>query len=362
MKASRFVANKGLQPILTGIFLQAENEPQPRLVVRAGNGQSLFQAVVECQSVEESGHTVAPAQLLVSIVKSLESGAVELSLAGETLWLKQPNAEFSVATIAAESFPDVLTSTAGDTEAVELLFPTEAFTGAIERIAFAASKDESKPVLTSVFIELTQPNAVVTSDGFRLYREQVDLSLDRPESLLFPARLLKELLVIAKKRDTQVLKCTWYPSLGQVVFQFADTAVQGSLVNGDFPPYRNIIPDTTGFQLDLDRELLSQRIQQVMVMARELSSIVVFEVVDGQLVITSQAGVRGRSTATLTPSKQAGTIPKFACNGAYVLEFLNSIDDEVIQIQGTDSLKPLLWMSEKYPSLLYLVMPFKLQE
>lgn len=146
------------------------------------------------------------------------------------------------------------------------------------------------------------------------------------------------------------------------MFVFPDAAVQGSLVNGDFPPYRNIIPDTTGFQMELDRELLIQRIQQVMVMARELSSIVVFEVLDGQMVITSQAGVRGRSTATLQPGKTEGTVPRFACNGNYVLEFLNSIDDESIQIQGTDSLKPLLWLSQKYPTLLYLIMPFKLQE
>jgi len=103
-------------------------------------------------------------------------------------------------------------------------------------------------------------------------------------------------------------------------------------------------------------------VNQAMIFAREFSSIVVFWVEDNELVIASQANVRGKTEARLPLLSVEGQPVKFACNGKYVLDFLSSVENDAILIQGNESLKPVLLRIPEDPSYLYLIMPFKLSE
>ncbi len=353
-EACRFVATKALNPSFGGILLETD---ETHLKIRSTTGQSLYEARLLAQ-IEEPGKVLVPSSLFLSAVKSLSKGEVTLSVENDQVLIKQNTVEFNVACMSSEDFPDFpdLSSTK------EFLLPTENFMAATEKILVAASKDETKPVLTSVLLEMSQPNAMVTSDGFRLYRSNVDLSLDMSDNLLLPARLLKEVLQIVKKTGESTIQCFWDTAAGQVLFQLPEVKVQLSLVSGDFPPYRSIIPENSSFSFSVDREDFIQRLQQVMVLAKELSSIVVFEAKDGQIELSSQSSARGKSQALLSPIAADGDIPRFACNGTYVLDFLGTIDTATITITGVDSLKPIIFGVPHDSSLLYLVMPFKLQE
>lgn len=353
-EASRFVATKALNPSFSGIFLETD---ETHLKIRATTGQSLYEARVLSQ-IEIPGKALVPSNLFLSALKSLDSGEVILEIKNENLLIQQKKVEFTVALMVVEEFPDFADISATK----EFLLPTESFIATTEKVLVAASKDETKPVLTSVLLELSQPNAVVTSDGFRLYRAHVDLSLDTEENLLLPARILKEVLQIVKKSEETTLKCYWDTKSGQVLFSLPEVRVQLSVVTGDFPPYRSIIPESSNFSATVDRELFIQRLQQVMVLAKELSSIVVFEEKNKELVLSSQSSARGKSESQLSPLSLEGEFPRLACNGMYVLDFLNSIDSQAITITGVDPLKPIIFGVPEDSSLLYLVMPFKLQE
>lgn len=352
-EAQRFVSGKALNPILGGIYLEAQAKT---LIVRASTGQAMYQTILETD-VETEGVVVVPAQMIVSIVKSLDKGQVTLEKLEEELLVTQKGVEFRVAMMPAEDFPPAPSSEGAE----KFLLPTEAFIAASEKVLVAASRDESKPVLTSLLIEMSQPNALVASDGFRLFRINVDLSLDLPERLLLPARLLREVMASVKKTDISVISCFWNRESSQVTFDLGSTLIQMSQVVGDFPNYRAIIPEACSFSLTLDRDALRQRLQQIMVVAKELSSIVVFEPTGEELSVASQLSVRGSSAGKLTPLKVDGDVPKFACNGNYILEFLSTIDTLEVTIQGTDPLKPVIFGIPEDPNLLYLVMPFKLQ-
>lgn len=353
-EASRFVATKALNPSFGGIFLQTD---ETHLKVRATTGQSLYEAQLLAQ-VETAGQALVPSSLFLSAVKSLDTGEVTLEVKADSLVIQQKKVEFTVALMVVEDFPDFPDVSATK----EFLLPTENFIETTEKVLVAASKDETKPVLTSVLLEMSQPNAVVTSDGFRLYRANVDLSLDIEENLLLPARMLKEVLQIVKKTGESTLKCYWDTQSGQVLFLLPEVKVQLSVVNGDFPPYRSIIPENSNFSFTVDRETFIQKLQQVMVLAKELSSIVVFEAQDGDIVLSSQSSARGKSESHCSPLSADGEIPRFACNGTYVLDFLSSVDVEAITVTGVDPLKPIIFGVPEDSSLLYLVMPFKLQE
>lgn len=361
-EAQRFVSGKALSPSLGGIFFQV-NEDGKSVIIRAANAQGQYLSTLPTDGSDknQAGTVVLPAGVVGSAIKAFDKGPVSFELEGETVLARQKTVRFTISPLPAEDFPAPPNLEAGQ----EIVLPRAAFLEVSETVSVAASRDETKPVLTSLLLEMSAPNALVTSDGFRLYRHEVELSLDTPKTLLLPSRTLKEVLGIMKRLDSAVVQARWDESTGQLIFILGETVVQVSLVSGDFPPYRAIIPEACSFAVTLDRELLLQRIQQVMVMARELSSIVVFQSVVGndgvEFEVASQAGIRGASTASLPTLQVDGEIPRFACNGTYVLDFLTTIDSTDVTIQGTDPLKPIVLTVPGKKEILYLIMPFKLQ-
>lgn len=357
-EAQRFVGNKVLTPTLAGILFSVD-ETQNTLTLRSASPQAQYQTVLPVTGAK-SGEVVIPASVVGSVVKAFESGEVTFELDGDTVVAQQKKVKYTLSPLPAEDFP-----APPQISGQEITLPREAFLTTCETVSVSASRDETKPVLTSLLLEMSSPNALVTSDGFRLYRHEVDLSLDTPKSVLIPSRAIKEVLGIMKRLDSPVITAHWQEETGQLLFVLGQTVVQMSLVSGEFPPYRKIIPEATSFSITLDRELFQQRLQQVMVMARELSSIVVFQPVPGddgvELEISSQASVKGASSATAPALQIEGDVPKFACNGTYVLDFLSSLESPDITLSGVDPLKPILMTVPGRKEILALVMPFKLQ-
>jgi DNA polymerase-3 subunit beta len=357
-EAQRFVSAKALSPILGGISFTV-SEDGTQLELRAASQQGQYQSKVALKS-GTPGTAVFPASVVGQVVKAFDSGDVTVEPEGEAYLMHQKTVKFTLPPLAGDDFP-AAPVLAGQ----EMVLPREAFLKACETVGVAASRDETKPVLTSILMEMSAPNALVTSDGFRLYRQEVDLALDVPKTVLLPSRTLKEVLAIMKRLEEAVVTAHWQEDAGQMMFVLGETVVQMSLVSGAFPPYRNIIPEATSFSVTLDRELLQQRIQQVMVMAKELSSIVILQPVVGddgvEMEVASQAGGKGASSARVPALQTEGEVPRFACNGTYILDFLASIGDNDVTIQGNDPLKPVLIIVPGKKEILYLIMPFKLQ-
>lgn len=355
LEASRFTGNKALTPLLAGVLLSVREDNI--LEVRSSSGQVVYKAEVACQ-MQSAGFCIVPAAYLVQVVKTLHAGEMSLRLEDERLYVEQGKSVFELSVLSGTEFPDVV-SLEGRRQ---LLFPLEAFMTGIRQVMVAASVDETKPVLTSVFLEMRQPNALVATDGFRLYQVGVDLSLDEDWKALLPARVLRDLLAIVEKKAEGVLE-GWVKEDGaEVVFKFGNTAVQVGLVSGDFPPYKAIVPSVVAFSYVIGKEDLLNALRQAMIFAKELSSIVVFSIVDGELEIRSQSSAQGKSRSTLPFRSLEGEPVKFACNGKYVLDFLSTLDTEEVMIRGTESLKPVLFSGPQDEHRFYLVMPFKLPD
>ncbi len=352
--ALRFTGNKALTPLLAGLYLKAENN---LLEIRASSGTLTYRSTLPAQ-VQTPGEVVIQAQLAVSVLKSLQAGDISLTLENDVLVVHQGKSRFEIATLSFEAFPDI----SAFPDAKKFLLPKESFLKSVRQVLIATSTDETKPVLTSVLFELAQPNVLVATDGFRLVRQQTDLSLDEKGSLLVPGKALRELLPLIEKAHLETIEAQISPTGTEALFQLGEEFLQVGLVAGDFPPYQSIIPSACAFSFVVGREDLLQAMKQAMIFAKELSSIVVFAVENDELVVASQKSAHGKSNARLLLRSLEGEPVRFACNGKYVQDFLASLEDDEVTIQGNESLKPVLFSSPVRTDLLYLVMPFKLPE
>lgn len=356
LEAQRFVAGKGFaSPLLNGIYLEVTKNST--LIIRSSSGLVLYQKELPCKD-SEPGACVLPTNLLVSSVKSLNSGELQLSLEQDQLIISQGQTHFTLASLPGTEFPEIELQNL----TAKMILPVEKFLSAARKVLVAASADETKPVLTSVLLEMRQPNALVATDGFRLFRMESDISLDQSGGILLPAKILRDLLGILEKKTLSTLECLTDDSRQSLLFQLGDSMVKMAAVAGDFPPYQNIIPQACSFSYAVEREVLLQAVKQAMIFAKEYSGIVVLEVQDGKLLLSSQASSSGRTRSFLPISQPEGEPVRFAVNGRYLVEFLSSIDSLEVVIQGTESLRPVLFRVPDDASLLYLIMPFKLQE
>jgi DNA polymerase-3 subunit beta len=361
-EANRFTASKSSSSVLSGYYLEAT--ANNFCTIRTSTGAVIYETKIEAK-VEISGSCVIPADLLLPIMKSLEAGNVELILDAERLIIRQKKFKSQVATLVSDSFPVLRL----DDKTKEFVLPVAEFVNQGQKVLIAASNDETKPVLTSLMLEMNQPNGLVATDGFRLFRIQVDLALDEKSQFLLPAKVLKDFFAILEKSGLATVSCKTNEKRQELIFILGDTGLQVSAIQGEFPPYQAIIPSNVGFSIQVDKELLAQRVNQALIFAREFSSIVIFEVVasedkkeDQELKVTSQASVKGQSEASLPCLAVEGQPVKFACNGRYVLDYVNACEGDAILIQGTESLKPVVFSNPASQKELYLIMPFKLQE
>src|SRR5690606_25675466 len=129
-----------------------------QLIIRTSTGTVVYESRVEAK-VESPGACVVPAGLMLSIIKSLEVGEIEFNLTEDSLEIVQKRSRSQISIMLADNFPDLHR----DQLKEKLVLPVEEFVKYGQRVLIAASTDETKPVLTSLAMEMSQPNALVTT-------------------------------------------------------------------------------------------------------------------------------------------------------------------------------------------------------
>lgn len=351
-EAQRFTSTRSFaSPAFSGIHFSVSGST---LTVRASSGQSDYVSHLLIEDGAD-GECLVPAGLLVPAIKSLRKGPLLVSLSEGQFRVQQGRARFDIAPLAGLELPAI----APLEDPIMFVLPTEKFAQESERVLVAASADETKPVLTALALEMQQPNALVATDGFRLYLIELDLALNADVRLLLPARIVREVLGLID--DKAALLSVEYSRAQQAVRFFTPRwSVRVNVIQGDYPPYRAIIPDVAAFSFQVDREELLQAVRQAMIFGKDKSSIVVFAVENEELVVSSHGADQGRSHIALPLSGLTGQPERFACNGRFVVDFLNSIESLSVEMRGTEALRPVLLSVPDKPGLMYVVMPFKL--
>ena len=114
----------------------------------------------------------------------------------------------------------------------------------LSQVTFAASTDESHPVLTGVLVEFEGDHmTLAAADGFRLSMRKIPLihPVPTPFSVIVPARALSELMRVIGNQEEPVTISTTHPH-NQILFQLTDTVLNSQLIDGSFPDVRRIIP------------------------------------------------------------------------------------------------------------------------
>lgn len=355
---SRFVASKSQLPILGNILLATDSG---RLRLSATNLELGINYWIGAK-IEVEGSLTVPAKDLTEYVSYLPSGKLDLSVDDHgLLTLHSSKSDSTFATQPPADYP--LIPSLPDTSVLELDYAT--FATSIPQIVFASATDDSRPILTGVRCQFT-PNSLllVATDGFRLSLKHLQLSqpLTLPDTseltFILPSKTLVEIAKLAK--TTKTLRLGLTPDGHQLVFAFDDVEIASRLLEGDFPDYNRIIPQTFATKVHLDRLEFAQNIKIASVFARQSANVVKLKIKPDSVEFTANATQVGKNSTTLD-ARVEGNPLEIAFNYKFVSDFLTACPDSEIILELNEALTPALFHGSD-STFTHIIMPVRLQD
>jgi DNA polymerase-3 subunit beta len=347
--ANRGVSQRSTVQILSGVLIDARNG-SPEL---AATDMELSIRVPLTATVEEPGATVAPGRLLLDIVRALPPGPVTLEQpAGSgSLRLTCGASEYALHTQSSEDFPQ-LPSTSGQTFTVDLA----SFAATVQHVGRAASKDESRPVLTGILVELGDGRVTMAAtDSYRLSVKESDLAGSAGETAaIVPARALAELGRLGAA-DGDGLEVSVQEN--QILFGVGGVWLSARRIDGQFPNYRQLLPQTFEHEVVIGRDELLDVIRRVGLLAqRNLPVRLTFD--EGSLTIAAQTQDVGEARESM-PVDFHGERLEIGFNPEFLRDGVESVDDENVRLKLISPLRPGL-LQGAGDSFWYLIMPIRL--
>jgi len=346
---ARAVSTRASVQILSGVLLRAE---AGRLHLAATDMELSLRSSFEAQVADE-GATVVPGRLLVDLVRLLPASDVIVEQRPEegVIHITSGSSTASLNTYAAEDFPRL-----PDLDAVgTFTVPRETLLETVARVLRSASRDESRPVLTGILVRFEGGSLVMAAtDSYRLSVKETPVSGDVPDlEAIIPARALTELGRIAQSGDTVELGV----HENQVVFAADDVWLTTRRIDGQFPNYRQLLPETFEYEVTLPRAEFLDVVRRVGVLVQRTSPIQL-RFAEGELRVLARTQDVGEAQETL-PVAFTGEPMEIGFNAEFLREGIESVSADDLRLRLISPLRPAV-IDGGPDDPTYLIMPIRL--
>lgn len=348
----RAVSTRTSVQILTGILLRTE----ARGLMLAATDMEISLRVSLDAEVGAEGAVVVPGRLLVDIVRLLPGGEVTIEHRADegVVHVTSGSASYGLHTYSADDFPRLPEADAGRSFAVE----RPAFLETVAKVSRSASRDESRPVLTGILVRFEGSKLVMAAtDSYRLSVKETSLAEAPAQEIeaIVPARALGELVRIAQATSAEAL--TIGVQDNQVVFESDGVNLTARRIDGQFPNYKQLVPEHFEAEVGLSREEFLEVVRRTSLMAQRKSPLRLrFE--EGELTVSAQTQDVGEARESL-PVRYAGDVLEIGFNADFLRDGLESVTDDHVRMKLISPLRPGLIQGEA-DDFLYLIMPIRL--
>ena len=346
---SRGVSTRTTVQILAGILLQASGD---KLELAATDMELSLRTSLEAQ-IGTEGSVVVPGRLLLELARLLPDAEVtiEHKLEEAAVEIRSGSATYRLHTYNAEDFPRLPEAEAAERHEVD----RETLLETVARVSRSASRDESRPVLTGVLVRFEPGKLVMAAtDSYRLSVKETPLEGSLPElEAIVPARALGELARIAQSGDAIELGV----HENQVVFGTGDAWLTTRRIDGQFPNYKQLVPETFDHEVSLPRDEMLDVVRRVSVMAQRNSPLRL-RFAEGELTVSAQTQDVGEARESL-PVEFGGEPLEIGFNAEFLRDGVDSVVGEHARLKLISPLRPGLIQGEG-DDFQYLIMPIRL--
>jgi DNA polymerase III subunit beta len=307
--------------------------------------------------VAREGIVVLPARLLLDVVRSLPADGVTLELrsAEQDVELVSGNATFHIRSLRSEDFPPF-----PDPESDSVVeLPAQAFVSTALKVAGSASRDETRPVLTGILVSASDRELrMVATDSYRLSVKET--TLEAPLSSSFevnvPARALQELARLVPQAENEPLRVSVRQN--QVLFTLGRVILSSRLIDGQFPNYRQLLPESFEHELRLAGPEFTDVVRRVSLLAQKNAPLRL-AFAPGELTISAQTPDVGEALESM-PVAYQGEPLEIGFNPEFLRAGLEAVEEGDVLLKLISPLRPGLIEAGDESRFRYLIMPIRL--
>jgi DNA polymerase-3 subunit beta len=350
---SRVASTRSAIQALSGVqFVTSSAECE----LRATDMDVGLRVPLEAEVVRE-GVIVLPARLLLDVVRSLPAvrTTLELRPAEQDVELVSGNATFHIRTLRTEDFPPF--PEPDPDSAVSL--PADAFISTALKVAGSASRDETRPVLTGILVSASERELrMVATDSYRLSVKET--SLEQPLTSGFevnvPARALQELARLTTQGQEEQLEVSVRQN--QVLFTVGRVVLSSRLIDGQFPNYRQLLPENFEHELRLAGAELTEVVRRISLLAQKNAPLRL-AFAPGELTVSAQTPDVGEASESMPVSFQGEPL-EIGFNPEFLRAGLEAIEEGDVLLKLISPLRPGLIKAADESRFQYLIMPIRL--
>lgn len=357
---AKVISGKNSLPILDSFLFNVNNG---QLILTTSDSENMMQTSLTLDSQEGEGSFALQSQTILDAMRELPEQPLRFSvdLAQATITISYQGGEYNFTTLNADEYPrmqpmpenvNVITIDAG------------VLASSLNRSIFATAQDELRPVMNGIYFDLTPDAlAIVASDGHKLVRNKnFTIKSETPASFILPkkpANLLKNIL--GKDGGDVVIKF----DERNAEIHFADGLLVCRLIEGRYPNYNSVIPQSNPNQLTIDRRLLLSALRRVLPFGSKSSQLVKFKLAAGSLELSSEDIDYATKAHETLACDYAGQNMSIGFKGSSLTEILSNLDGDQVNIELADPSRAGIIVPVEQPEnedVLMLLMPMLLSD
>jgi DNA polymerase-3 subunit beta len=306
--------------------------------------------------VDGAGTALLPGRLLAELARSLADATVEIKLreSERDVEIRCGGSRFHIRTLPAEDFPRV-----PDADGQPLTIPGKELAETVDLVAPAASQDDMRPVLTGVLVNAAgEEMTMVATDSYRLAVKRTPLEggIGGELEANIPARALRELGRIVAADDVEEVMVNLLPN--QAVFRAGTVLLHTRLIDGQFPNFRQLLPESYEHDVRLSRTEFLEVARRVSQLAQRNAPLrLSFN--QGELKVSASTPDVGDAEETL-PAAFDGEPLEIGFNPDFLKDGIESVEGDEVMLRLISPLRPGLLQPVDNEDFRYLVMPIRL--
>ena len=330
------------------------------VLLLASNGQFTIESLIpniqkDKQIVfdKDFGSTLVNSKLINAIVAKLPSDTFTFEIIENGLAkIEANNIVYNLNVVDSSEYPQIDLSAIG----IKLILSSKDINDAISQVSFAASQKNTRPQLMAVNTESTSSSIIfTTTDGARLARKEIAIDTNGVFSVNIPSKTFIE--IARTLDDTKEVEV--YVSDKKVLFKTDFTTISTSLIEGDYPNVKNIIPKNFYYYLEVNAEEFLNALSRVSLLSIERENVVKMTMEEGRVIISSKSQQVGSAQEFLNLFRYTGERLEISFNGDYVASAVRALNSNDVLISFLGEMKPFTITDKNNSNVIQLITPVR---